>query len=239
MTPCKHSTGRICPSSPRAVILDLMSEVTRILGAIERGEQHAAEHLLPLVYEELRRLALEKMAHEKPGQTLQPTALVHEAYLRLVDTERARHWDSRGHFFVAAAEAMRRILVENARRKRRIKHGGGVRRVELDDDIPVVEEPVEDVLAVDLALQELAGQDARTAELVKLHYFAGLTIENFQARPITGDFSANRLSELVLRAGLALPAPGEGRLLRGRLTSIDRRLAFELFGSRTCGGDRM
>ena len=97
------------------VILDLMSEVTRILGHIERGEQHAAERLLPLVYEELRRLALEKMAHEKPGQTLQATALVLEAYLRLVDTEKARHWDSRGHFFVAAAEAMRRILVENAR----------------------------------------------------------------------------------------------------------------------------
>jgi RNA polymerase sigma factor (TIGR02999 family) len=136
--------GPDLPVIPPAVILDLMSEVTRILGDIERGEQHAAEQLLPLVYEELRRLALEKMAHEKPGQTLQATALVHEAYLRLVDTERARHWDSRGHFFVAAAEAMRRILVENARRKRRIKHGGGVRRVELDDDIPVGQEPVED-----------------------------------------------------------------------------------------------
>jgi RNA polymerase sigma factor (TIGR02999 family) len=173
------------PVVPPAVILDLMSEVTRILGAIEGGEQHAAEQLLPLVYEELRRLALEKMAHEKPGQTLQATALVHEAYLRLVDTEKARHWDSRGHFFVAAAEAMRRILVENARRKRRIKHGGGLRRIELDDDIPAaVEGPMEDVLAVDLALQELAGQDARTAELVKLHYFAGLTIE--QAAEVLG-----------------------------------------------------
>ncbi len=176
--------GPDLPVVPPAVILDLMSEVTRFLGAIEHGEHHAAEQLLPLVYEELRRLALEKMAHEKPGQTLQATALVHEAYLRLVDTERARHWDSRGHFFVAAAEAMRRILVENARRKRRIKHGGGVRRVELDDDLPVVKEPVEDVLAVDLALQELAGQDARTAELVKLHYFAGLTIE--QAADVLG-----------------------------------------------------
>jgi RNA polymerase sigma factor (TIGR02999 family) len=169
--------GPDLPVVPPAIILDFMSEVTRILSAIEHGEHHAAEQLLPLVYEELRRLALEKMAHEKPGQTLQATALVHEAYLRLVDNENARQWDSRGHFFVAAAEAMRRILVENARRKRRIKHGGGVRRVELDDDLAVVKEPVEDVLAVDLALQELAGQDARTAELVKLHYFAGLTIE--------------------------------------------------------------
>ena len=126
------------PVVPPAIILDFMSEVTRILGDIEHGQHHAAEQLLPLVYEELRRLALGKMAHEKPGQTLQATALVHEAYLRLVDTERARHWDSRGHFFVAAAEAMRRTLVENARRKRRIKHGGGVRRVELDDNIPIV-----------------------------------------------------------------------------------------------------
>src|SRR6516225_5661495 len=118
-----------------------MNEVTRILDAIGQGDSRASAQLLPLVYEELRRLALEKMAHEKPGQTLQATALVHEAYLRLVDTEKARHWDSRGHFFVAAAEAMRRILIENARRKRRIKHGGGVRRVELDDAIPVVQEP--------------------------------------------------------------------------------------------------
>jgi RNA polymerase sigma factor (TIGR02999 family) len=166
-------------------MLDPMSEITRILGSIQRGEQHAAEQLLPLVYEELRRLAIENMAHEKSGQTLQATALVHEAYLRLVDTEKAQQWDTRGHFFVAAAEAMRRILVENARRKRRIKHGGGVRRVELDEDIPAAaEEPVEDVLAVDDALKELAGQDARTAELVKLHYFAGLTIE--QAAEILG-----------------------------------------------------
>ncbi len=166
-------------------MLDLMSEVTRILSANQQGEQHAAEQLLPLVYEELHRLAIEKMVHEKPGQTLQPTALVHEAYLRLVDTEKAQLWDGRGHFFMAAAEAMRRILVENARRKRRIKHGGRVRRVELDEDIPAaVEEPVEDVLAVDDALKELAGQDARTAELVKLHYFAGLTIE--QAAEVLG-----------------------------------------------------
>jgi RNA polymerase sigma factor (TIGR02999 family) len=161
-----------------------MNEVTHILDAIGRGDACASAQLLPLVYDELRRLAAEKIAREKPGQTLQATALVHEAYLRLVDTERAQHWDDRGHFFVAAAEAMRRILVENARRKRRIKHGGGVRRVELDDDLPVVKEPVEDVLAVDLALQELAGQDARTAELVKLHYFAGLTIE--QAAEVLG-----------------------------------------------------
>jgi RNA polymerase sigma factor (TIGR02999 family) len=111
-----------------------MSEVTRILSAIEQGDPHAAEQLLPLVYEELRKLAAQKLAQEKPGQTLQATALVHEAYLRLVDTEKAQRWDSRGHFFAAAAEAMRRILVENARRKKRAKHGGDRQRVDLDSD---------------------------------------------------------------------------------------------------------
>ena len=109
-----------------------MNEVTRILNAIEQGDSHASDELLPLVYDALRRLAAEKMAQESPGQTLQATALVHEAYLRLVDTEKAQHWDSRGHFFAAAAEAMRRILVENARRKKRIKHGGELQRVDLD-----------------------------------------------------------------------------------------------------------
>jgi RNA polymerase sigma factor (TIGR02999 family) len=161
-----------------------MSDVSRILDQIRQGEPAAAEKLLPLVYDELRKLAAAKMVLEKPGQTLEATALVHEAYIRLVGQAPDQHWDHRGHFFAAAAEAMRRILVENARRKRRIKRGGGVRRVELDNDFPVVEGPVEDVLAVDEALQGLAGQDSRTAELVKLHYFAGLTIE--QAAEVLG-----------------------------------------------------
>src|SRR5439155_16275036 len=123
---------RCWPVPSAAVMLVLMSEVTRILSAIEQGDPHAAGQLLPLVYDELRRLAAERLAHEKPGQTLQATALVHEAYLRLVDVEQPQHWDSRGHFFAAAAEAMRRILIDNARRKRSKKRGGDRRRVELD-----------------------------------------------------------------------------------------------------------
>src|SRR5262245_40462826 len=125
-----------------------MSEVTRILLAIEQGDPSAAEQLLPLVYAELRQLAAEKLAHERPGQTLQPTALVHEAYLRLVAADQARPWNSRGHFFAAAAEAMRRILIDNARRKRRPKHGGDRQRVELDAALPL-DEPREDLLALD------------------------------------------------------------------------------------------
>jgi RNA polymerase sigma factor (TIGR02999 family) len=160
---------------PRAVILDFMSEVTRILGDIERGEHHAAEELLPLVYEELRRLALEKMAHEKPGQTLQATALVHEAYVRLVDAEEAQRWNNRGHFYSAAAEAMRRILVENARRKKALRRGGGRNRLDLDE--PEAPRLSEDVLALDEALEKLALKDAAKAELVKLRYFAGLTMQ--------------------------------------------------------------
>src|SRR5687767_6403771 len=124
-----------------------MSEVTRILSAIEQGDPSAAEQLLPLVYDELRKLAAEKMAQEKPGQTLQPTALVHEAYFRLVDADRPQHWNSRGHFFAAAAEAMRRILIENARSKHRLKHGGGLRRVELAD--AAAPNPEEDAFALD------------------------------------------------------------------------------------------
>ena len=152
-----------------------MSDVTRILSAIEEGDSTAAERLLPLVYDELRRLAAQKMDLEGAGHTLQPTALVHEAYLRLVDVEKAQHWNSRGHFFAAAAEAMRRILVERARRKRRIKHGGRHREVEfpeaaITDDRPGL------VLAVDEALDALSEQDSRAAELVKLRYFAGLTL---------------------------------------------------------------
>jgi RNA polymerase sigma factor (TIGR02999 family) len=133
-----------------------MSEVTSILSAIEQGDPHEAEHLLPLVYEELRQLAAQKLAQEKPGQTLEATALVHEAYLRLVNVEEAQHWDSRGHFFAAAAEAMRRILVENARRKRGHKHGGDRRRQLLDPDAIAAPEAGVDLLALDEALTRLA-----------------------------------------------------------------------------------
>src|SRR5262249_56635737 len=134
-----------------------MTNVTRILSAIEQGDPHAAHELLPLVYDALRQLAAQKLAQEKPGQTLEATALVHEAYVRLVDVEQAQHWDSRGHFFAAAAEAMRRILVERARRKRRPKHGGGRQRVELDDAVPA-QESQPDLLALDEALTRLAEQ---------------------------------------------------------------------------------
>src|SRR5262245_10624478 len=158
-------------------MLDLMSEATRILSAIEQGDPHAAEQLLPLVYDELRRLAAQRLAQENPGQTLQPTALVHEAYLRLVDVEQARHWDSRGYFFAAAAEAMRRILVENARRKKRGKHGGHLQRLALEDrDVPV-QPPADDILALDDALTRLAETDPEAARVVGLHFFAGLSIE--------------------------------------------------------------
>ena len=153
-----------------------MSEVTHILSAIEEGDPHAAEQLLPLVYDALRQLAAERMAQEKPGQTLQATALVHEAYLRLVDTEKAEHWNSRGHFFAAAAEAMRRILVERARRKGRLKHGRGHARVDLDSGCLVSAAPALDLLALDEALSRLAATEPAKAELVKLRFFAGLTM---------------------------------------------------------------
>ena len=154
-----------------------MSDVTQILGQIEAGDPAAAEHLLPLVYAELRKLAAQRLAGEKPGQTLQATALVHEAYIRLVDVEKAQHWDSRGHFFGAAAEAMRRILVEIARRKKRIKHGGEFERVELDGEQLAVELPVDDLLALDEALEKLEKSDEQAAQLLKLRYFAGLSVE--------------------------------------------------------------
>jgi RNA polymerase sigma factor (TIGR02999 family) len=154
-----------------------MNEVTRALSAVEQGDPHAAEQLLPLVYQELRRLAARKLAREAPGQTLQPTALVHEAYLRLVDTDRARHWNSRGHFFAAAAEAMRRILVESARRKQCAKHGGGRRRIDLADVDPGYCPQDEEVLAVDEALGQLAAEDPPAARLVGLRYFGGLSVE--------------------------------------------------------------
>ena len=161
-----------------------MGDVTRILSAIEKGDPAAAEQLLPLVYDELRKLAAQKMAQENPGQTLQATALVHEAYLRLVDEEKAQHWNSRGHFFSAAAEAMRRILVENARRKKREKHGGGLQRVALKSLRIGVDSPPDELLRLDETLEELGKSDGQTAELVKLHCFAGLSIE--QAADILG-----------------------------------------------------
>jgi RNA polymerase sigma factor (TIGR02999 family) len=155
------------------------SDVTRILQAIDRGDRAAASQLLPLVYEELRRLAARRMAGEKPGQTLDATALVHEAYLRLVGSGEGdgQQWDGRGHFFAAAAEAMRRILVEHARRKSRIKHGGGLKRVSIADAEPAIEPTAEEVLAVDEALTRFGSEDPDAAELVKLRYFVGLSIE--------------------------------------------------------------
>jgi RNA polymerase sigma factor (TIGR02999 family) len=153
-----------------------MNDVTRILSAIEQGDPHAAEQLLPLVYDELRKLAAERMAQEKPGQTLQATALVHEAYLRLVNVDQAQHWNSRGHFFAAAAEAMRRILIETARHKRSRKHGGDLMRHDLDGVDLAEPESSEDVLALDEALQKLAKQDKSAAEVVRLRFFAGLPL---------------------------------------------------------------
>jgi RNA polymerase sigma factor (TIGR02999 family) len=161
-----------------------MSDVTHILSAIERGDPHAAEQLLPLVYDELRRLAAQKLAQEQPGQTLQATALVHEAYLRLVGPGVEPHWDNRRHFFAAAAEAMRRILIDNARRKQSRKHGGDKQRHDLDADALAAPEPDVDLLALDAALARLAEHDLLKAKLVELRYFAGLTGE--QAAKVLG-----------------------------------------------------
>ena len=157
------------------------NEVTSILSAIEQGESQAAERLLPLVYDELRKLAAQKLAQERPGQTLQATALVHEAYLQLVDTESSSPWQGRGHFFAAAAEAMRRILIDSARRKRRPKHGGDRHRVDLDDAGDAIDPPVDDLLALDKALEKLESEDRVSADLVKLRYFAGLSIDETAA----------------------------------------------------------
>src|SRR5262245_48773147 len=160
-----------------------MSDVTRILTAIEGGDPHAAEQLLPLVYDELRKLAAQRLTQEKPGQTLEATALVHEAYLRLVASpgresgESEQHWNSRGHFFAAAAEAMRRILVERARRKGRIRHGGGLRRADLLDAEVAAPTDDEQILLLDEALNRLAAARPQAAELVKLRFFAGLTLD--------------------------------------------------------------
>ena len=161
-----------------------MKEVTRILSAMDQGDPHAAEQLLPLVYDELRKLAAQRLAQEKPGQTLQATALVHEAYVRLVEVDKAQHWNSRGHFFAAAAEAMRRILVERARSKRRVKRGGGAQRVELDEHLLAADDRVDELLAVHEALDELERHDAQAAALVKLRFFAGL--EHQEAAELLG-----------------------------------------------------
>jgi RNA polymerase sigma factor (TIGR02999 family) len=158
-----------------------MNEVMCILSAIEQGDPHAAEQLLPLVYQELRQLAAQKLAQEQPGQTLQATALVHEAYLRLVERESGRHWDSRGHFFAAAAQAMRRILIEQARRKRRHKHGGGLHRADVDITGLAGSLPNDDLLALDEALTKLAVEDPLKAQLVQLRFFAGLSNEEAAA----------------------------------------------------------
>jgi RNA polymerase sigma factor (TIGR02999 family) len=154
-----------------------MSDVTQILSQIEDGDGEAAEQLLPLVYDELRKLAAAKMAQEKPGQTLQATALVHEAYLRLVDVEKAQRWNSRGHFFNAAAEAMRRILVENARRKGRKKHGGEFRRADLDDGDFVTTMPPDQFLELNEEIDQLSQQDSVAGKLVILRFFAGMSLE--------------------------------------------------------------
>ncbi len=151
-----------------------MTDVTRILCAIEQGDPSAAERLLPLIYDELRQLAAAKMAQEKPGQTLQATALVHEAYMRLVDVQKAQHWNSRGHFFAAAAEAMRRILVEKARQKLGPRRGGGHLHVKLDESLDTLDRPAEEIVAVNDALADLAEEAPLKAELVKLRFFAGL-----------------------------------------------------------------
>ncbi len=157
-----------------------MTDVTQILSQIEKGDPSAAEQLLPLVYDELRKLAVAKLSQEKPGQTLQATALVHDAYIRLVDVEKAQHWNSRGHFFGAAAEAMRRILVENARRKMREKHGGQLQRIPIEKLQIGLDAPPDELLRLNESMDELAP----TAELVKLHCFAGLSIE--QAADVIG-----------------------------------------------------
>jgi RNA polymerase sigma factor (TIGR02999 family) len=177
----------------RAVILACMNEVTRILSALEQGDPRAAGQLLPLVYDELRRLAAEKMAQEKPGQTLEATALVHEVYLRMVDVEEAQRWKSRGHFFAAAAEAMRHILVDRARRKRSRKRGGDRARVAFDEANLAAAEDSDEVLAVDEALAGLAAADPQAAELVKLRYFAGLSIPEAAQTLNISPRSADRL----------------------------------------------
>jgi RNA polymerase sigma factor (TIGR02999 family) len=189
-----------------------VSEVTRILSAIEGGNPQAADQLLPLVYEELRRLAVQRLAHDAPGQTLQATALVHEAYLRLVDVEQAQPWNSRGHFFAAAAEAMRRILVENARSKQCQKRGGGLARQELDPDQLIAPAIREDLLALDEALTRLAAVNPQAAQLVQLRYFAGLAIPDAAQSLGISPRSADRLwayARAWLHQEITGTAPGD------------------------------
>jgi RNA polymerase sigma factor (TIGR02999 family) len=174
-----------------------MSDVTGILSAIEQGDPRAAERLLPLVYDELRQLAAQKLVQEKPGQTLQATALVHEAYLRLVDAEKVQQWNSKGHFFAAAAEAMRRILVENARRKAGPRRGGRAQRLDLDRVEPVGDDREHDLLLLDDALGELERHDEQAARLVKLRYFAGLGHQEAAAALGIGRRAADRLWTLA------------------------------------------
>jgi RNA polymerase sigma factor (TIGR02999 family) len=194
-----------------------MSDLSHILAAAEKGDRLASEQLLPLVYNELRKLAVQKMAQEKPGQTLQATALVHEAYLRLVGGETPQKWDGRGHFFAAAAEAMRRILVEQARRKKRIKHGGEWRRAGADEvnrvadhefNLAIADE--EEVLKVNAALDRLAAIDAQAAEVVKLYFFTGLTIEDVARVLDISDRTAYR-NWAFARAWLAKQMNGPGQ----------------------------
>jgi RNA polymerase sigma factor (TIGR02999 family) len=191
-----------------------MTDVTHILSAIEQGNPQAAEQLLPLVYDELRQLAAHKLAQEKPGQTLEATALVHEAYLRLVDVDRAQGWNSRGHFFAAAAEAMRRILIDSARRKQADKHGGGRRRVDFAEAEAVAVAPPEDLLALDEALGRLTQHDPVAGQLVKLCYFAGLSVEQAGEALALSRSNAYRLwtfARAWLRCQLAGAGPEPGR----------------------------
>jgi RNA polymerase sigma factor (TIGR02999 family) len=178
---------------PEAAIIVGMNDVTRLLNSLAAGDRHAASDLLPLVYDELRRLAAHKLSNEQPGQTLQPTALVHEAYLRLVGSDGGQqpHWDGRGHFFAAAAEAMRRILIENARRKKAARRGGGRERVSLED-FHRVSDPHTDLLAIDEALTRLAAEEPDKAELVKLRFFGGLSTPEAAAVLGISDATAER-----------------------------------------------
>lgn len=173
----QRSVGTVWPNDIAVIKIRSMTDVTQILSQIESGDPSAAEQLLPLVYDELRKLAAARLAQEKPGQTLQATALVHDAYLRLVDADKARHWDSRGHFFSAAAEAIRRILIEKARTKKRIRHGGSRHRVDLEQALSLVEEVGDPLLALDEALTKFAALEPVKAKLVKLRYFAGCSID--------------------------------------------------------------
>jgi RNA polymerase sigma factor (TIGR02999 family) len=197
-----------------------MNEVTRVLSAIERGDPRAAGQLLPLVYDELRRLAALRLAQEKPGQTLQATALVHEAYLRLLDGEHAKSWKSRGHFFSAAAEAMRRILVDNARRKRRPKHGGDKKRLPLDAIALPVEDRFHDLLALEEALKELTREEPLKAEVVKLRYFAGLSNEDAAASLGISPTTAKRYWAVARARLYAALSDGDG-------TDLGRKISRE------------